>query len=279
LDFIIEFYDGEIIKNSKRIIKGYELDIYLPELNLAFEFNGIYWHSEIYRNNNYHKMKSDLCIFNDIQLIHIYDDIWKNKKEIIKSMILNKLGKSSERIYARKTEVIEILDNKLVRTFLNENHIQGFVGSSIKLGLFYDNELVSLMTFGKMRKIMNSKSNKGEYEMLRFCNKLNTNVIGGASKLFKYFIRNYDIQKIISYADRSYSSGNLYNQLGFEKKHNTRPNYYYIINNKREHRFKYRKDILVKQGYDSNKSEHEIMLDRKKYRIYDSGSIKFEYII
>jgi len=194
-------------------------------------------------------------------------------------MILNKLGKTINKIYARKTEIKEITDNKLVRGFLNENHIQGFVGSSIKLGLFYENELVSLMTFGKKRKIMNGISNNSELEMLRFCNKLNTNVIGGASKLFKYFIRNYNFKEITTYADRSQSNGKLYEILGFNFIHKTEPNYFYVVNRKREFRFKYRKDVLIKEGYNANKSEHEIMLERGIYRIYNSGNIKYVHTL
>jgi hypothetical protein len=133
------------------------------------------------------------------------------------------------------------------------------------------------MTFGKLRRTMNSKSSEGEYEMLRFCNKLNTNVIGGASKLFYYFLNNYKSNNIISYADRSHSNGNLYKELGFNLSHITKPNYYYIIDGLKKYRYGFRKDILVKQGYNKNKSEHEIMLERKIYRIYNSGNYKFTY--
>jgi hypothetical protein len=278
LKFIEKNYGGEIITNSKSIINPYELDIYLPNLNLAFEFNGLYWHNELNKPNNYHKIKTDMCDDKGIQLIHIYEDDWNYKQDIIKSMILNRLGKTTERIYARKTIIKEINDNRLVRNFLNNNHIQGFVGSSIKLGLFYNNELVSLMTFGKLRKSLNSTTIENEWEMLRFCNKLNTNIIGGASKLFKYFINNFKYNKIVSYADRSYSNGNLYKQLYFKKISISNPNYFYIVYKTKRYRFGFRKDILVKQGYDSNKSEHEIMLERNIYRIYNSGNYKFEYI-
>jgi len=276
-DFIKENYNEEVIINLKNLINPYELDIYLPELKLAFEFNGLYWHNELHKSNNYHKIKSDLCDEKGIQLIHIYEDDWDNKQDIVKSMILNKLGKSYNKIYARKTEVKEIKDNELIRNFLNKNHIQGFVGSAIKIGLFYEDELISLMTFGKLRKPLNSLSKKDEYEMLRFCNKLNTSVIGGASKLFKYFLRNYKINSIITYADRSYSNGKLYKLLGFKLDYITCPNYYYVINREKKYRYNYRKDILVKQGFDSNKTEHEIMLERKIYRIYNSGNYKFIY--
>ena len=267
-----------ILKNVKNIISGYELDTYVPYLNLAFEFNGLYWHNEISKNKNYHLNKTELCEEQEIQLIHIYEDDWEFKKNIIKSMILNKIGKTPNKIFARKTKVKEIIDNKIIRDFLINNHRQGFVGSSIKLGLFYNENLVSLMTFGKRRVVMGKKkSNNEEYELLRFCNKLNTNIVGGANKLFKHFIKNHNPKEITTYADRSWGNGNLYKQLGFKYHGKTQPNYYYIINRKRKYRFGFRKDKLVKEGFDINKSERQIMLDRKIYRIYDSGNLKFIY--
>jgi hypothetical protein len=193
-------------------------------------------------------------------------------------MILNKLNKTENKVFARKCQVKEIDDNNIVREFLNNNHIQGYINSKIKIGLFYENELVSLMTFGDRRISMGKKiTNEGEYEMLRFCNKINFNIIGGASKLFKYFVKNYNPQEITTYADRSFSQGKLYEKLGFKFIKNTQPNYYYVIGRKRYHRFNFRKDRLVKEGYDPNKTEHEIMLERKIYRIYDSGNLKFIY--
>ena len=277
LEFIKDNYNGDIITNSRNIIKPYEIDIYLPELNLAFEFNGLYWHNELNKPKNYHKIKSDLCSQKNIQLIHVWEDEWVYKQNIVKSIILNKLGKNDIKVYGRKTIIKEISNNKIIKDFLDKNHIQGFVNSLIKIGLYYDNELVSLMTFGKKRLSMNNKSINNDYEMLRFCNKLNTSVIGGASKLFKYFLTTYNPDEVISYADRSYSNGNLYKQLGLKFIHTTEPNYYYVINNMKKYRFNFRKDILVKQGYDKNKTEHEIMLDRKIYRIYNAGNYKFTY--
>jgi len=277
-NFIKNNYTDEILLNNKNYILPYELDIYLPELKLAFEFNGIFWHSDIYKENNYHLNKTELCEEQGIQLIHIWEDDWLYKQDIVKSMILNKLNKTPNKIFARKTEVKEIFNNKLVREFLDKNHIQGFVGSKIKLGLFFDNELVSLMTFGNRRIAMGKKStNEGEYELLRFCNKLNTNVVGGASKLFKYFVRNYNPKEITTYADRCISQGKLYETLGFEFIGKTQPNYYYIIDGIRHHRFNFRKDKLITEGYDSTKTEKQIMIDRKIYRIYDSGNLKFKY--
>lgn len=224
--------------------------------------------------------KTDECEKNDIQLIHIWEDDWIYKQDIVKSMILNKLGKTYNKIYGRKTEIREISDDKLVREFLNKNHLQGFVGSKIKLGLFFKNELVSLMTFGKRRVAMGQKkTNDGECELLRFCNKLNTNVLGSASKLFKYFKENYNPKEITTYADRSHSNGNLYEQLGFEFIGKTTPNYYYIIDGVKQHRFNFRKDKLVNEGFDPNKTERQIMIDRNIFRIYDSGNLKYKFNI
>jgi very-short-patch-repair endonuclease len=275
LNLIREFYKDEIILNSRSIIAPYELDIFIPKLKIAFEFNGIYWHSDIYKDRNYHKNKSDMCESIGVQLIHIWEDDILYKYNIIKSIIINKLGKAS-RIFARKCS-LRIVDTKLSTDFLNKNHLQGAVGSAIKIGLFYNEELVSIMTFGKKRKIMNSVDEENKYELLRFCNKLDNTVIGGASKIFNYFINNFNPIEVISYADRSHSNGNLYTKLGFNFISKTDPNYYYVIDGVRKHRFSFRKDILVKNGFDENKSESQIMIERGINRIYNAGNLKFTY--
>lgn len=272
-DFIRNNYNGSIQKGDKTILKNREIDILLPELNLAFEFNGLYWHSEIHKDNNYHNKKTTDCLNEGIKLLHIWEDDWLFKKDIIKSIILNKLG-MIEKIWARKCE-IRYVDNKEVRIFLNDNHIQGFVGSSVKLGLYYEGLLVSLMTFGALRKSLGTKSNLHNWELLRFCNKIGFSVVGGASKLFKYFLSNNEFDMIVSYSDNGRGVGELYTKLGFEFVHNTTPNYYYIVCGKREHRFNFRKDVLVKKGFDTNKTEKEIMNELGYLRVFDSGSKKW----
>ena len=246
-----------------------ELDIFIPSHNIAIEFDGLYWHSELYKPSNYHLNKTELCEKQGIQLIHIFEDEWLFKKDIVKSRLLNILGLTPNKIYGRKT-IIKEVSPKESKEFLNNNHLQGSTNASIKLGLYYNNELVSVMLFNKPR--LGIGVTYDGYELSRFCNKLNTSVIGGADKLLKYFIKTYQPKEIISYADRRWSQGNLYEKLGFNFIHNSKPNYFYINQNVREYRFNYRKNILVKQGYDINKTEREIMLDRKIYRIYDCGA-------
>ena len=271
LNFITENYKGEIIANHR---DKYEIDIYLPELKIGFEYNGLYWHSELNKSKNYQFDKNKYFSDGGINIVNIWEDDWNNKKDIVKSMILNKIG-NSNRIFARKC-VIKEVDNKFVRYFLVDNHIQGFVGSKIKLGLFHNGELVSLMTFGGLRKSLGQNSKENDYELLRFCNKLNTSVIGGASKLFKHFTRNYNPNNIMTYSLNCHSDGNLYKKLNFDYIKETGVNYFWVKNSIRSHRFNFRKDKLVSQGFDKNKTEVEIMYDRGYYRIFDSGSKKWE---
>ena len=277
-NFIKENYDGVIEFNVRDILKKNEIDIYLPELKIGFEFNGLFWHCEYNLRNNYHLDKTEECESKDIQLIHIYEDAWLYKQDIVKSRILNLLGKS-QKIFARKCEIKELSDNEILRDFLNQNHLQGFIGSKHRIGLFYDNKLISLMIFGLYRTALGQKSKNDCYEMLRFCNKLNISVVGGASRLFNYFVKKYKPIEIISYADRSWSHGNLYYKLGFKFCHKTSPNYYYILDGIRKHRFGFSKSKLVKNGADIKKTEHEIMLEKRIFRIYDSGNLKFQYIL
>ncbi len=274
IDLISKHYKGEISLNNRKIIAPYELDIYLPELKLGFEYNGLYWHSELYKNKKYHLEKTKNCKSKGIKLIHVWEDSWVFKKEIMSSIISNMLNSNTNRIFARKCEIREL---NSVKSFLEKNHLQGNINSKVKLGLFYKDELVSIMTFGKKRLALGNKSSSNDdYELLRFCNKLYTNVIGGASKLLKYFITKYKPKEIITYADQSFSQGKLYEKLGFDLIGETQPNYYYIVDLQRKHRFNYRKDVLVKEGFDINKTEKEIMIERNILRIYDCGNLKYK---
>ena len=256
----------EILIFLKSIDKSFRLkDDIIFNKSISIKYSKLLENSELF--NKEREIDSDILIF---------EDEWISKKEIVKSLLLNLLNKS-EKIGARKCEIKEITDNKIIREFLKENHIQGFVGSKIKIGLYYNSELVSLMTFGGFRKNMGQKAKENTYELLRFCNKLNTTVTGGASKLFSYFLKKYNPTCVISYADKRWSKGNLYKEIGFSYTGDTVDNYYWIINNKREYRFKWRKDILVGMGYDTNKTEIEIMNSLNHFRIFDRGNMRFTY--
>ena len=282
---LIKFFNDnniEIIENDRKILGNKEIDIVNLKRKIGIEFNGLYWHSELFKDKNYHLDKTNLCQKKGIQLIHIFEDEWINKKVIVKSILKNKLGLITNKIYGRKCEIKKLSLNES-KEFLNKNHLQGNVKSNIKLGLFYNNELVSVMTFEKLRKgLGNDDDNKNYYNLNRFCNKVDTNIIGGASKLLKYFIKQYSPEEIVSYADKRWSKGNLYEKLGFKKIHETKPDYSYFHKNyvKRYHRFNFRKDNLKKLGFDiENKTEHEIMINNEYLRIYDCGKIKYKYSI
>ena len=268
-EFICSLHNGAI-KTDRTILNGYELDIYVPEKKLAIEFDGLYWHNELMKEQNYHLWKTEECEKQGIQLIHVFEDEWDYKQEIVKSRLKGLLGLNN-RIYARKTEC-RTIDFKIAKEFLEDNHIQGSCVSAYNYGLFYNGELVSVMTFGK------SRFKDGEFELLRFANKLYMNVIGGASKLFSHFIKDHsEIEKVVSYADRRWSKGNLYEKLGFKNTGKTHVNYYYVLKDGRHNRMEFQKHKLVAEGADPNKSEHEIMMDRGIYRIYDCGNLKYEW--
>lgn len=273
--FIRTIYSGNIITNDKSILKPYEIDIYLPELNIGIEYNGLYWHSEKYRKSNYHQTKNKTSEDKGVRLISIWEDDWNIKEDIVKSFISNKLNKTKNKIYARKCE-IKSVSYKDSMNFLNNNHLQGDIKSPIRLGLYYDNILVSLMTFSKLRIALSQKNNnENVYELTRFCNALNTNVTGGASKLLNYFIQIYKPEEIHSYSDNMISDGSLYRKLGFEYKHTSKPGYSYVVNDIRSHRFNWRKYKLVDMGYDKSKTESEIMSELGHYRVYNAGNKKW----
>jgi DNA-directed RNA polymerase subunit M/transcription elongation factor TFIIS len=276
-DFI-KIYYNDAISNTNEILSPKELDIYIPYIKLAIEFNGLYWHSSEYKDKNDHKLKTDMCEKLGIHLVQIFEDDWKYKQDIVKSRLLNLMGKNDNKIAARKC-VIKLVDQKVGKQFLQQNHLQGYTSFTIGCGLFFNDELVSLMTFGKRRVCLGKKeSQEGEFELMRFASKLNTSVMGAANKLFKYFVDNYKPKHIISYADRCWTMNNgstVYDKLGFTLEGLTPPNYYYVVGDKRKHRFGFRKAKLVEDGYDASMTESEIMQDRGIPKIYNSGNLKY----
>lgn len=285
VEFLKSLNISNIIQSSRNIIPNrQELDIYLPDFNLAIEFNGLYWHNEDFQKDNYHLQKLNVCLENNINLIQIFEDEWVKNQEIVKSRLTNILHKikNEHKIFGRDCYVREITIEQ-AKNFCNNNHLQGFVGAKIHLGLFFKQNnqeyLVSYMSFGALRKnISGENKNEYEFELLRFCNVKNYSIIGGANKLLKYFEKNYNPKYIISYADRRWSNGNLYKKMGFLLTRISPPNYFYIQGLKRLNRINFTKDKLIKNYWckpeDTERNFCYNELDLR--RIYDCGNLVFE---
>jgi len=264
-DYIKSIYDGCIIENYR---DSFEIDIFIPDLKIGFEFNGLFWHSEEHKDKNYHLEKTTFFEKKGIRIIHIWEDDWIHKSDLLKSQIKNWLGITERKIYARKCQVKEI--NKKISThFLKKNHIQGSDKSILRIGLYYGDELVSIMTFDHFEG--RKKMENGGWNLSRFCNISGSCVVGGASKLFTFFIEKYYPSRVISYADKTWSQGNLYHKLNFYKVSESSPDYKYIVNGIRRHKSGYRKGILK-----TNLSEGMEMKKRNVPKIWDCGKIKFE---
>ncbi len=278
-DFIKSITNLEICRNY-RVYKPMfcEFDIYLPTIKCAFEYHGLWWHSERCKGSKYHKQKTDFAESKGVRLIQIFGDEWEGKRLIVESIIRSVLGKIENRVFARKC-MVKLVTYKDAKNFLNNNHVHGagLVGN-IRFGLFSDDKLVSLMTFSKPSISKNQRNVAiGTWELYRQCSLINTSVVGGFSKLFRYFIINYNPKKVVSYCDRRYFVANSYLKCGFKVVSCTVPNYYYTDSKFRKHRFNFRKDKLVKMGYDNKLTEREITGSMGLYRIYDAGHIKLEW--
>jgi len=279
IEYIKSFYNGEIQTNVRKIISPYELDIYIPEYNFAIEFDGLYFHS--FGKNNienidkyYHLEKTEACEEKGIHLFHIWENEWTNhiKKDIWKSKIAIKMKASFiNKINARDC-IIKEVTLKEIKNFLEENHLQGYIPSKYKIGLYYNNELVSVMTFGK------SRFKKDEFELYRFASKKYTIVRGAFSKLLKYFKEKYNINKIVSYGNRrwTFSKNNVYEKL-MKKESISGPNYFYIKNNVLFPRQMFQKHKLknILEKFDENKTELENVLNNDYNIIFDCGNIKY----
>lgn len=271
-EYVKSIYDGRVVENDRSVINPFELDIYLPDKRLAIEFDGFYWHSDAKNKDNYyHLNKTELCEKQGIQLIHVFEDEWIEKQEIVKDRIKSILGIYEKRIYARKC-IIKEVNSKESNQFLEANHLQGKDGASIRYGLFYQDELVSVMTFGKPRFNKNY-----EWELIRFASKLGTQIVGGANKLLKFFKKNHD-GSIISYADRRYSIGKLYESMGFKLLSVSAPNYWWTKQRQKLSRYqcqKHKLSVILKDSFNPELSETENMMFNGYDKIYDCGNLVY----
>jgi hypothetical protein len=273
IDNIIEFESSNRTEISPK-----ELDIYIHKYRLAIEINGVYWHSldintDVGDNRKRHLAKTVDCLENGIELLQFTDVEWITKQEIVKSMILNKCGLTPNKIFARKCSII-IPTKQEERYFFNANHLQGFSNSSICYGLKYNNEFVSMISFRQPRY-----TKEFDYEIIRIATKLSTAVVGGISKLFKYFLKNNKNKTVITYADRRYSSGNIYGLLGFEFSHYSNIGYKWIKSGVEYNRVQFQKHKLKNklEIFDISLSESQNMFLNGYRKLYDCGQLVFMF--
>ena len=270
----IKSFGIDLVEHDRTAIAPYELDVYVPSKNLAFEFDGLYWHSDINKPANYHLDKTKACAKKGIKLIHVFEDEWKYKMEITESRIKNLFGIYDKVVYARKCSVKET-HPKDIKEFEDETHIQGHVPTIVNYGLYYEGKLVALMTFGVPRY-----DKSIEYELIRFSVAKGWHIPGAASKLFSHFIKDYKPNSVVSYCDLRWSQGNLYKTLGFKLMKTSKPNYFYVKSDRRESRQKYQKRCLPRifgSSVDMTKTEEQIMSEHGYHKIYDCGNLVFHW--
>ena len=266
-------------RHNRTLLEGKEIDIYLHNLKLGIEYNGLRWHSEEFgKDHRYHLNKLNECNEQGIRLIQIFEDEWLNHREICESKLKQICGlNTNSKIYGRKCEIHEITNKDIAYEFLDKNHIQGRTGFTVGLGAYHKGKLVGVMTF--------KKEKEGYWDLNRFATDINYQCIGIGGKLFKYFIRNYGYQEIKSFADRRWTTdptNNLYTKLGFEFDSYVPPSYWYynpkISKIERFHKFGFRKQHLHNQyGLPLTMTEREMTESLGYTRIWDCGLIKYIY--
>lgn len=271
--------DYEIRFNVRDIIAPYELDVFIPKLKLAIEFNGTYWHSSLFKDKKYHQHKTIQCIKQGIRLIHIFEYEWKNDntknkiKDLLNRVISNKT--TNKVFYARKLEIIETNKEK-VKQFEDRYHLQGSTRSEINLALVErdSQNILGIMTFGTPRF-----NNNYQYELIRLCYKHNVIIVGGAERLFKHFLKKYAPKSIISYCNIAKFSGEVYTRLGFKTYNKlTEPNYVWVSQDSLcvLSRYGTMKSKLLKLNLgNEDETEDSIMNNLGYFKVYDSGNLKF----
>ncbi|VVC06391.1 Uncharacterised protein [uncultured archaeon] len=262
--------------NVQNIISPQELDIYIPTHKLAIEFDGLYWHSESGGKDKwYHWNKTKKCQEKGIRLIHIFEDEWMKKKEICLDLLSRFLNLPMQRAMARKCSFQKVSSHD-AKKFLKANHLQGFASAKVYLGLYFQRNLIQLLSFSPARY-----SQKIEWENIRFCNKIGFQVIGGLEKLWKHFLKEYHPQSVVSYCDLRWFAGSSYRKLGFFLANENDPQYYYTDHQSRWHRSMFTQKKCVHHALELENYPQEILekMTEKQIayqilhldRIWDSG--------
>ena len=262
------------LENNRTIISPQELDIVIPELKIAIEFNGAYWHSEqAGKDKNYHLAKLNKTREAGYRLIQIFENEWVHKKEIVMNRIRHILGKDTQiRLYARKLVCKDVTPLQ-AREFFTKYHIQGPCSARVAYGLFKDDELVACMSFG-----VNRFTKEKGIELIRYATAYN--VVGGFSKLLAHFKkRNTEVKSITSYSDKNWSIGEVYEKNGFKHIGRSAPGYFYSdrdlnrVNRVSMQRHKLKDKLEI---FDESKTEVENVIANGYFRIFDSGQDKWE---
>jgi hypothetical protein len=272
-DFVCDIYDGDIMFNVRKVLNdGLELDILMPEKNVAIEINGNIWHSECYKREkakDCHLRKLQQCQEKNIRLLQFFSDEIENKLDIVKSIIKSSLGIYDKKYYARKLQVRKI-EHKQAQEFFENNHLNGNINAPIYYGLFDNDVLVQAISLGK-----NRFSKSKEIELYRMATLLNTQVVGGFSKLLSHVKKQENITDIMSYVDKRLFDGKGYLSSGWEYVKDTYPNYFYTNGKTRFSRQKFNKQncLILWPDSDASKTEHQLCYEHNLFRIYDCGNM------
>lgn len=254
-----------------------EADVFIDYMNIGFEYNGCYVHSEAYKDDDYHEVKSLAFANEGIRLIQIWEDDWDMNREVVKRFIKNILIKDDKQIGARKT-VARIISKVEFDVFMNNNHMQGSTSAGIMIGLDYEGHVVAAMGFSDVASnIKPVHGGKGAY-LVRFAN---TNITGAFSKLMKFFASTFQTYShVITFADLEIvdRTNNVYNKNGFVEIGRLSADYKYFKKSlgKRKHKFLFRKAKFAKLGLEiDGKTERELAKEYGLVRCYDSGKIRY----
>jgi hypothetical protein len=274
----IQSYGIKVIYNKRFSFnsKSLEIDVYLPDYKLGIEYDGIYWHNDQLKSKNYHKDKSEFFKKNfNIDIIHIFQNEWILKNNIVKSILFNRLNLNKIKIYARKCEV-KIINNDLYKKLVKENHLQGYIRSDKIYALYYENKPVYIMSMGKSRYNKNY-----DYEILRSFTIKQFSVIGGFSKLIKFIVNDLKSTSIISYVDLRYFTGESYLKSNFKLLKISQPNYFYFKKNTlilhSRLKFQKHKQEKILDNFNPNLSGYQNMLNNDYLRIFDCGNAVYIY--
>jgi hypothetical protein len=259
--------------NDRKIIAPQELDIIIPEKKIAIEYCGLYWHSVVYLPNNYHYKKYKATEAADWRLITIFEDEWNFRKEQVKGFLESVLAKPKRRLYARQCTVEEI-DRKTAKEFINKYHIQQLYSLDKAVGLFYNKELVGVMSFAK-----HHRQNNPALVLQRMCFKRGVQIVGGASKLFKKGRSLYpEAEQVVSWSDNRWSQGNVYEKLGFKCETEYRQDYSYVDKDWPKKRYSKQSKKKQATGCPPERTEKEFCeTELGLVRIYDCGKKKWVF--